>query len=138
MVSGDSMDYKSTWPPASICVMDLSMVSSDSTEHGHQHGLCCCTGSGFHHNPQQHRPRSRSCPEMAMQAPHTNMPPHLGGPRPQTSTWLQAAAQITDIHMAFDGNTGHRHQHTPQLQLDHGSRHGPQQHMDQDINMASG
>lgn len=31
-------------------------------------------------------------------------------PRPQTSTWPQATAQTTDIHLALDGNKGYRQQ----------------------------
>lgn len=31
----------------------------------------------------------------------------------QTSTWLQALAQTRDVHMAFGGNMGLRHEHRP-------------------------
>lgn len=53
--------------------------------------LPCCPGEGLSHcRPAQHSA--------------------------QTSAWTQAAAQTTDIWMAFSGNTGHSHQHRPWLQ----------------------
>lgn len=35
----------------------------------------------------------------------------------------QVAYQTRDIHLAFSGNSGHRHWQNPQLQQEHGSRH---------------
>lgn len=43
---------------------------------------------------------------------------------PWISAWLQAAAQTTGIHMAFNGNRGHQHQHRPQLQKNSSPRQG--------------
>lgn len=81
--------------------------------HRHQHGPLSLHGEGLHHSPQwKHQPR------------------HQHGPRWQsrmlTSTWLQAAAGIMDILMAFHGNMCHRYQHRPQLQQDQEPRNGPQ------------
>lgn len=33
-----------------------------------------------------------------------------------TPKWVQAAAQTTEIYMAFGDKVGHGHQHRPQLQ----------------------
>lgn len=40
------------------------------------------------------------------------------------STALQEAGQITNICIVFGDKTGHGHPHSPQLQYDHGARHG--------------
>jgi hypothetical protein len=66
--------------------------------------LCHSIGYGHHHSPASStgQGHQRGC-----RCQHG----------PPTSTWPQVTAQTM----------GHRHQHNPQLQQDHGSRPGPQQ-----------
>ena len=78
--------------------MNICIALGDNMENRHQHkpwlqynygpdmGLQEQQGSGHHHGLRRQH------------APHT-------------STWLQMAAQIMDLWMAFSGNKGHRHQH---------------------------
>lgn len=103
--------------------IDVHMVSGDTMDHGLPHGLLCtCHRSqhalwwwwqyrpqtsnhpsgttqttGHHHGPQQqHRPKTPTW--------------HQWQSRPLTSKWFQAAPQTTDIHVAFGGNIGYKHQ----------------------------
>lgn len=83
------------------------------------------TGHGHYHHPQlQYRSQRATKPQPAVQTTYNNMASDSGQsfqqgpvlqPGPQTSTWLQAVAQITDIYMGFGRNMGHRHPHCPQL-----------------------
>ena len=75
----------------------LHMVSGDSMDHGHPHGL-----------QWQYRPWISTWP---MTYGHSTDHRHHHVPqwqhRPQASTWLQVAAETKGIHVAFGGNTDH-------------------------------
>lgn len=111
--------------------MDLHMVSSDSTDHRHPHGL-------WH----QHTPQTSAWTPVAVQitdinrvtgccsntSPHTTLSSitdheHKHGlrwlHRPLISTWFQVAS--IDTRMTLSGGTGHAYQH--------GFRRQPEIHM---------
>ena len=72
-------------------IMGIYVGFGDSMDHGHPNAMdlsIVSTGSTGH---RQQFP--------------------LQQPSPQTLTWLQAAAQTTNIRVGLGGNTGHRSQH---------------------------
>lgn len=89
-ISGDSMDHRhpSTWFSMSACAMDLSIVSSNSTDHEHQHSPLLQQEFGPRQSPQlYHRPGHQH--NLRWQS------------RPRTSVWPLAFGD-TSCH-------GHRH-----------------------------
>lgn len=75
------------------------MISSDSTEHGHQHNLYYCTGCGFHHSPHRSTGPGHSHGLRRQCRPLTPICLPLSGP------------MATDISMASGGSSDHRHPH---------------------------
>lgn len=88
------------WPlqSAPAQIMDFHMLSGDSKDHKHPHGL-----------QWQHSPQTSTWHQMTVQTIGINM----------------ALGSRTNIHMTFSGNMGYIHQHSPWLQLDHRRQHGP-------------
>lgn len=110
--------------------MNIHLVSGVSMCHRPQHGLqwkyrpwapirspACEHQHGFW---WQHRPQTFASLSMVTQA--SSVPAAAG---PKTPTW-SSASQPMDIHMALCGYIGHhRQQRGPQLQQNHGLKHGP-------------
>lgn len=86
-------------------------------------------------NPAQPSPGTSKWPLVLRQASEITQTPVAAGLwtqtlrlavyRARTSAWPPVAAQATDTQMRFSGNTGHSHQHRPQMLYHHGPRCSP-------------
>lgn len=91
--------------------MDFHMTSGNSTEHRYlvssvSMDLSMVFGGGYQKVPSSSLAHGHQ-PDLRWQHWLPTSPPSPWRFSPQTSTWLQAAAQTADIHMAFCGNSGH-------------------------------
>lgn len=99
-------------PSDAAAIMDICLDFGGSTGHEHQHR----TGHSKTMDPNMAL-RNSTDPHITIAPDGSTGHLHHCGPLgqhcPQTSTWLQAASQTTDIPVVFSGNTGYGNQHTP-------------------------